>query len=55
MLKIDNISFKYRKSNKYILNDLSLELDQGKIGIILGKNGSGKTTLIKNILGIEKP
>ncbi|WP_022759515.1 ABC transporter ATP-binding protein [Butyrivibrio fibrisolvens] len=55
MLTISNLSFRYKKRNRYILKDLSMELEQGKIGIILGKNGAGKTTLIKNILGIEKP
>lgn len=55
MLKVENISFRYKKRERNILSDLSLELSQGQIGILLGKNGAGKTTLIKNILGIEKP
>ena len=55
MLKVDNLHFRYSRSGNPVLNGASLELEQGEIGILLGKNGSGKTTLFKNILGIEKP
>ena len=55
MIKVENLSFRYNKNGNGVLNGVSLELEQGQIGILLGKNGSGKTTLFKNILGIEKP
>ena len=55
MLKIENLCFRYSKSGRPVLDGASLELEQGQIGILLGKNGSGKTTLFKNLLGIEKP
>lgn len=55
MLKVENLYFRYGKGLEYVLNGADLELQQGQIGIVLGKNGSGKTTLFKNILGIEKP
>lgn len=55
MLKVDNLTFQYSKHGNPVLNGASLELEQGEIGIILGKNGSGKTTLFKNILGIHTP
>lgn len=55
MLKVENLRFSYGKATEHVLNGASLELQQGQIGIVLGKNGSGKTTLFKNILGIEKP
>jgi iron complex transport system ATP-binding protein len=55
MLKVENLTFSYEKNGKKVLNGANLELEQGQIGIVLGKNGSGKTTLFKNILGIEKP
>ena len=55
MLNVDNLRFRYSKNGGFVLNGASLDLKQGKIGILLGKNGSGKTTLFKNILGIEKP
>lgn len=44
---------------KYItttaVDDLSLELEKGKIYALLGPNGSGKSTLMKMIAGIAKP
>nr|MBQ8244917.1 ABC transporter ATP-binding protein [Oscillospiraceae bacterium] len=55
MLNVENLSFRYSKFSRPVLNGASLELKAGEIGILLGKNGSGKTTLFKNILGIHKP
>lgn len=55
MLEIEKLSFRYSKSSPPVLNELSMRLEDGEIGIILGKNGSGKTTLFKNILGISQP
>ncbi len=55
MLRVNDLHFRYSKSGGSVLSGASLELNQGEIGILLGKNGSGKTTLFKNILGIEKP
>ena len=53
MLNIHNLRFSY--GSHAVLNGASLALEQGEVGILLGKNGAGKTTLFKNILGIEKP
>lgn len=55
MLTIENLSFRYGKRTSLVLDGVSLELNAGEIGILLGKNGSGKTTLFKNILGILSP
>lgn len=38
-----------------ILNDISLELKQGKIYGMIGRNGSGKSMLFKSIAGLIKP
>ena len=55
MLSVENLTFRYSKFSRPVLNGATLELNPGEIGILLGKNGSGKTTLFKNILGINKP
>ena len=55
MLSCENLIFRYSRGGNDVLRGLSLELEQGQIGIVLGKNGSGKTTLFKNILGIHNP
>ena len=55
MLKVDDLRFRYTKGGKAVLNGVTLELNQGEVGILLCKYCSGMTTLFKNILGIEKP
>ena len=55
MLTIENLTFRYDRNRLPVLNGANLQLEQGQIGILLGKNGSGKTTMFKNILGIHKP
>lgn len=37
------------------VNDLSFELEKGKILGIVGRNGSGKTTLLRSVAGIFQP
>ena len=55
-LKIENISFKYDKSqSKNIINQLSFELHKGERFLVVGENGVGKSTLLKLIVGILKP
>lgn len=54
MLSVEKLEFSYNKSTP-VLRGADLQLEQGQVGILLGKNGCGKTTLFKNILGIEKP
>jgi len=53
MLKINDLHFSYGRHA--VLNGVDLELNDGEIGVLLGKNGSGKTTLFKTILGLEPP
>ncbi len=55
MLICEDLRFRYSAGGDPVLNGASLSLEQGQIGIVLGKNGSGKTTLFKNILGIHNP
>ena len=51
---LKKISFKYKESDKNVINDLTLEISKGdKIGLI-GNSGSGKSTLINIIMGLLK-
>lgn len=52
MIKIENLSFKYKGTDKKVLNNLNLEIQEGEVVAIVGKNGSGKSTLGKLISGI---
>ncbi|MCI1683706.1 MAG: ATP-binding cassette domain-containing protein [Bacteroides sp.] len=55
MIKVDNISFSYRKSKKKVLQDFSLSLDSGRVYGLLGKNGAGKSTLLYLMTGLLIP
>ena len=55
MLEIRDLYFRYSRRSPMVLNGISLDLEDGGIGIILGRNGSGKTTLFRMILGLRKP
>ncbi|KEF40478.1 ABC-type multidrug transport system, ATPase component [Schinkia azotoformans MEV2011] len=50
ILEVKNLTKKYL--NKTVLDQLSLNIEEGKIVGILGPNGSGKTTLIKILTGL---
>lgn len=49
-----NHSYKYPSSNKDILEDINLSIENGTSLGIVGKTGSGKTTLIIQLLDIYK-
>jgi len=57
MLELRNISFAVstEETDKEILRDVSLTIDEGKLVVITGPNGGGKSTLARLIMGIEKP
>ena len=49
MIELINFSKKYNKSAEYVVKDISLSAEKGKITGLLGLNGAGKTTIIKAI------
>ena len=51
MVELKNVSFGYNP-NKNVIEDLSLNLEEGRFYGLLGKNGTGKTTMMKIISGI---
>ena len=51
-VKIINVSFKYPGSKKYVLKNISLNINDGEKIAIVGANGSGKTTLVKLLCGL---
>lgn len=52
-LKASHITAGY--DNKTILHDVSLEIPDGKISVIIGSNACGKSTLLKTIARLIKP
>jgi len=53
LLRTENIVKKYRK--RTVVNDVSLQVNQGEIVGLLGPNGAGKTTSFYIIVGLIKP
>ncbi len=55
-IRIENLTFQYEGPHSpKVLDNVSLDIPQGKITAIVGTSGSGKTTLIKLLLGYYKP
>ena len=53
-LELKNVSYAYEKS-KAVLQNVSAELETGKMYAILGPSGSGKTTLLSLLGGLDVP
>lgn len=53
VLNVDQVSKKYK--DFYALNQVSLQLEPGRIYGLIGKNGAGKTTLMRMIAGLSFP
>jgi ATP-binding cassette subfamily C protein LapB len=54
-VEMKNVSFKYEKDGKEILQDVNLTLNHGETIGIRGGNGSGKSTLLWSLMGGLKP
>lgn len=52
MIKIQNLCFKYKKYDHNVIDNLSFDIIDKSINVILGVNGSGKTTLLKLLVGL---
>lgn len=57
MLELKNIAYAVNDNGNVhqILDDVSLQIEKGKILVITGPNGSGKSTLAKLLMGIIEP
>lgn len=54
-IQVDNVTWHYPKSEKNIIDKLSLTIKKGQSIGIIGASGAGKTTLSDMILGLYKP
>jgi branched-chain amino acid transport system ATP-binding protein len=52
-LSITDLFVNYGKLE--VLKGVSMEIEEGKISLLLGANGSGKSTLLKTITGLNRP
>ncbi|MEI8182414.1 MAG: ABC transporter ATP-binding protein [Desulfomonile sp.] len=52
-LEVQGINTYYGLS--HILFDVSLDVEQGEVVVLLGRNGAGKTTTMRSIMGLTPP
>jgi branched-chain amino acid transport system ATP-binding protein len=53
LLEVDDIHTYYGQS--YVLQGVTMDVDEGEVVTLLGRNGAGKTTTIRSIMGIQPP
>ena len=54
-LTVSDLSFRYERTDRNVLDDIAFILEKGKVLTLLGPNGCGKSTLLYCIDSILKP
>jgi len=57
-IRIEDISVSFpmgRKSRRIVLENISLEIEEGEFVVLLGETGCGKSTLLRMLLGQDRP
>ena len=55
ILAVDNVTARYPSATEYVLEDISIGVEQGKTVAVVGESGSGKSTLARVITGLLPP
>ncbi|MDF2155271.1 zinc ABC transporter ATP-binding protein ZnuC [Vibrio sp. CAU 1672] len=53
LIRLENLCVEF--DGRRVLDNISLELNKGRITTLIGPNGAGKSTLVKVILGLQSP
>lgn len=53
ILKLENISYHYARTEKTVLSKISYDFEVGKLYCITGASGEGKTTLLSLLAGLD--
>jgi len=54
-INFKHISFKYKKSDSLIMEDVNFEIPKGATVGFMGETGSGKSTIVDILMGLLKP
>lgn len=52
-LKINELSFAYKNSDRFILENINMNVESGEFICVLGKSGCGKSTFLRLLAGLE--
>lgn len=55
LLTLKSVSYRYKKADKNVLEDVCCEFWPGKLCAVVGPSGSGKTTLLSILAGLDRP
>ncbi len=55
LLTAEHVTFAYGAKQRNVLEDVSVQVDEGQIITLLGPNGSGKSTLLNILCGLLRP
>ena len=51
-LQIERLTYRYPRSDRDALRDLSLTLEAGELAVLAGRSASGKSTLLRAACGL---
>ncbi len=54
-IEFRNVSFAYPKTERFVIKNINLVIEEGETVVLVGLNGSGKTTLIKLLTRLYDP
>jgi len=54
-LRVDNICYRYKNSDREVLSNISCEFQGGQLYSVVGPSGSGKTTFLSIVAGLDIP
>ena len=55
MIRIEDVSFRYREDEEQVLKHIDLQIHEGEFVAILGHNGCGKSTLARHLNAVLLP
>ncbi|WP_083733080.1 ATP-binding cassette domain-containing protein [Actinomadura sp. CNU-125] len=51
----ENVAFRYRRRGPWVLRDVDLVLQPGRVMEVTGRNGAGKSTFLRLVAGLRRP
>jgi len=55
MLRLEGVCYRYKNSERDVLNSVTANFEAGQLNAIVGPSGSGKTTLLSIMAGLDRP